>query len=205
MLRRLLKNLYRRYDRLLDQAQIERGTFELRNDLFKPCDLIENINSIMGPLARNRKLALKTHIALEVPEVLIGDFQRLQDILINLVSNAVKFTDQGSVSVEISLPDAEHWAIAVVDTGAGISAEAQTYIFEPFRQVDGSATRQKSGVGLGLSIVAQLVTVMEGEITLDSKENHGSTFTVALPLIVEKEVGPEHCSTAIKPISRGAS
>jgi len=106
----------------------------------------------------------------------------LQQILVNLISNAIKFTPAGAVRLRLYCPDADHWALQVFDTGFGIPGEAQIYIFEPFRQVDGSVTRAHAGTGLGLSIVKQLTTLMGGEITLESEVGRGSTFTVSLPL-----------------------
>jgi signal transduction histidine kinase len=111
-----------------------------------------------------------------------GDLQRLQDILINVVGNAIKFTEQGTIDLQIYQQDPQHWALQVSDTGPGIPKEAQTYIFESFRQVDGSITRRHEGVGLGLSIVKQLVSLMGGDIILKSELGKGSTFTIILPL-----------------------
>jgi signal transduction histidine kinase len=99
-----------------------------------------------------------------------------------LISNSIKFTDRGSIQINLSMPDNHHWAIQVSDTGLGIPLAAQTLIFEPFRQADGSITRSYGGTGLGLSIVKQLVTLMGGQITLESRVGQGSTFMVTLPL-----------------------
>jgi signal transduction histidine kinase len=133
-------------------------------------------------MAHNKGLELTTGIADDVPSTLTGDWQRLHQILINFANNAVKFTEEGNVDISIYMHDADHWAIAVADTGIGIPEDAQQYIFEPFRQVDDSATREYGGAGLGLSIVKQLVTLMGGWIELQSEEGKGSTFTVILPL-----------------------
>jgi signal transduction histidine kinase len=130
---------------------------------------------------------LTINIASEVPVILSGDEGRLQQILVNLVSNAIKFTQAGAVQVHIYCPDAAHWAMQVTDTGPGIPGEAHEYIFEPFRQVDGSVTRHYIGTGLGLSIVKQLTTLMAGRITLESQVGQGSTFTVLLPLLPLQE------------------
>jgi signal transduction histidine kinase len=134
-------------------------------------------------------LRLESEIAPEVPFILVGDTVRLQQILVNLISNAIKFTAEGMVKVRLYCPDADHWALQVSDTGAGIPVEAQTYIFEPFRQVDGSMTREYAGTGLGLSIVKQLTTLMGGGITLASAAGQGSAFTIFLPIqFTQKEV-----------------
>jgi signal transduction histidine kinase len=116
-----------------------------------------------------------------------GDSQRLQQILINLVGNAVKFTNSGEVSINIYCPDPANWAMQVTDTGASISKEAQAYIFEPFRQVNNAITRENRGTGLGLSIAKQLVELMGGEIIVESEIDRGSTFTVVLPILKDTE------------------
>ncbi|MCL4302350.1 MAG: hypothetical protein KJ077_42065 [Anaerolineae bacterium] len=170
---------------LLSQAQLDAGKFNLNISSFAPTDIVTNVHSKMSPLAQVKGLTLTSDISPDVPPVLYGDPHRLQQILINLVGNAIKFTKQGGVRVQLYRPDPGHWALQVSDTGPGIPSEAQTYIFEPFRQVDGSITRENTGVGLGLSIVKQLATLMGGQITLTSEARRGSTFDVILPLIEE--------------------
>jgi signal transduction histidine kinase len=139
------------------------------------------MHSTMIVLARAKGLELNCHIDSNVPETVQGDAQRLHQVLINLVNNAVKFTERGQVETNVFLCDENYWAIQVRDTGPGIAIEAQEYIFEPFRRVDDSATRRHSGAGLGLSIVKQLVNLMGGEVVLASQVGQGSTFTVRLP------------------------
>jgi PAS domain S-box-containing protein len=173
---------------LLNQARIEAGKITIRNTSFAPQELINNAQSMSGVLAQTKGLQLTSEIAPDVPPLLEGDPHWLDQILVNLVNNAIKFTEQGSVYIHIYLPDREHWALAVSDTGPGIPAEAQTYIFEAFRQVDSTLTRQSTtGSGLGLSIVKQLVVLMGGRVDLASELGKGSTFTVVLPLITVKE------------------
>jgi signal transduction histidine kinase len=118
-----------------------------------------------------------------MPQSMSGDSKRLHQILVNLVSNAIKFTKQGGITVRLYCPDAAHWAIDVADTGPGIPEEAQTYIFEPFRQIDGSATREHKGFGLGLAIVKQLVELMGGDVRINSELGRGSTFIVTVPSV----------------------
>lgn len=168
---------------LLDQAQIEAGTLRLNFTPFTLSDLFDNVQGAMDVLAQSKGLNLSSHIATDMPDTFFGDRQRLYQILINLVGNAIKFTDEGTVLVCAYRFDADHWALEVSDTGSGIPPEAQLYIFEPFRQVDDSSTREYTGAGLGLSIVKQLVDLMGGDITLKSGVGHGSTFTIALPLV----------------------
>jgi signal transduction histidine kinase len=173
---------------LLDQAQLDTGKLQLKISAFTPAALVDDILTRMNILAQAKGLALNADISSNVPATLFGDLTRLQQILMNLVSNAIKFTQQGRVQVSLFCPDPQHWAIQVADTGVGIPAEAQAYIFEPFRQVDGSVTRGQPGTGLGLSIVKQLTTLMGGQIKLKSEVGHGSIFTVILPL---KSVQPQ--------------
>ena len=116
-----------------------------------------------------------------MPEVVYGDPQRLNQIMAHLVSNAIKFTDQGKVSVRLSSENDQTWSILVQDSGRGISADQQKRIFEPFHQVDSSITRQAAGTGLGLSIVQQLCDLMGASISLESNLDSGSLFTVVIP------------------------
>jgi signal transduction histidine kinase len=160
---------------------------ELNIHSFAPAELIDNILAKMSILAQAKGLSLTGDIAANVTVTLSGDEVRLQQILVNLISNAIKFTSAGAVQVRLYCPDTDHWALQVADTGSGIPVEAQTYIFEPFRQVDGSITREYAGVGLGLSIVKQLITLMRGEITLESALGRGSTFTIFLPTQLIRE------------------
>ncbi len=171
---------------LLIQAQMEQGRLTLQQSSFVPTALLTSLESVLGPTARAKGLLLIGQIDESLPDQLIGDVNRLQDILINLVGNAVKFTAVGEVRVRLFRPAADRWALAVSDTGPGIPADAQAAIFEPFRQVDGTTTRGYGGSGLGLSIVRELVTLMEGTLTVESEVGQGSTFTVRLPLINEE-------------------
>jgi len=167
---------------LLDRAQIEQGKITFRNSQFAPAALIESTHSALNILARTKGLELTGEIAPDVPATLMGDVLRLQQILFNLTSNALKFTEHGSVQARIFLPDASHWALQVSDTGIGIAAEAQADVFKSFWQADSSATRQYRGSGLGLSIVKELADLMGAEITLTSLPGRGSTFTVIFPM-----------------------
>ncbi len=168
---------------LLDQAQLETGKVQIETELFLVQDLVKQADAQMRVLAQPKNLDLIFNIADDVPQTLVGDQNRLHQILINLVGNAIKFTDEGRIEVKIYCPDVDHWSIAVSDTGQGIPPEAQTYIFEPFRQVDGTITRETVGTGLGLSIVKQFTSLMGGEISLESTINQGSTFIITLPII----------------------
>lgn len=167
---------------LLDRAQLEQGKLTLRNSPFSPADFLESSHAALNILATSKSLSLTSEIAPDVPQALNGDVLRLQQILFNLTSNALKFTEQGGVHARIFLPDATHWALQVSDTGIGIPEAAQPQVFAPFWQVDSSATREYRGSGLGLTIVKQLSDLMGGIITLKSEPGKGSTFTIVFPL-----------------------
>ena len=149
-------------------------------------ELIDGVWGIMDVLAQEKGLALDIQIAEDMPVMISGDEQRLYQVLINLISNAIKFTKEGTVRVSAYLSDAEHWALEVSDTGAGIPEEARGRIFEPFELAEDPVTRKHAGAGLGLSIVKRSVELMGGKVTLVSEIGCGSTFTVALPLVPDE-------------------
>jgi PAS domain S-box-containing protein len=167
---------------LLDRARLEAGQLKLVSAPFDPGVLLDELLSVTGELAKAKKLDLATSIVPEVPQTLLGDSQRLMQVLVNLVTNAIKFTDQGSIIVKFDRPDRSHWSMQVSDTGIGIPPDEQPHVFDMFRQIDGLAARRQTGAGLGLSIVKQLVTLMGGEIRLASSVGAGTTFTIVLPL-----------------------
>jgi PAS domain S-box-containing protein len=175
-------------NKLLDQAQLEAGTLKLTKTSFAPHSLIDYAQATMGVLAEHKDLQLISDVAADMPVNLSGDLLRLQQIIANLVGNAIKFTEHGVVHLHLYRPDETHWVIQVADTGPGIPVEAQAHIFDVFWQVDGTATRRYTGFGLGLSIVKQLATIMGGQVQVESKLGQGSTFTVLLPLTPEREV-----------------
>jgi signal transduction histidine kinase len=190
-IRRIAQNarsLLRLVNDLLDQTQIEAGQIlSLRPVPFSPADLLTEMVTALGDLAQAKGLQLTFHLGDDLPPVLIGDPQRLLQILINLAANAIKFTDVGFVHVELARQAATQWRMRITDTGRGISATEQARIFEPFHR--GVAANQLPGAGLGLSIVKHLVDLMNGEIQVASEEQHGSSFTIILVLVL-----PEHVS-----------
>ncbi len=167
---------------LLDEAQIEAKSLVLQKRRFSTAVFFQQTTASLAVLARNKGLAFVAVISPDLPEEIYGDDYRLRQILINLVGNAVKFTKEGEVRVNVLYPDPAHWVLQVSDTGMGIPQESQSYIFEPFRQADNALTSENRGVGLGLSITRQLVELMGGKITLDSEVGRGTTFNVVLPL-----------------------
>jgi signal transduction histidine kinase len=177
---------------LLDQARMEAGQLSLSMEPFTLQDLVDDMESTMRVLVESKKLYLKVHVSPAVPATLEGDRKRLHQILVNLINNALKFTQKGGVSVHFYRPDEEHWAIDVADTGPGIEPEIQGVIFEPFRQADSSATREHKGFGLGLSIVKQLATLMGGSVSVISEVGFGSTFTVKIPIVPPENTNNQH-------------
>lgn len=167
---------------LMDQAQIEAKKLVLHFGECSPAELLRNLEEMMGVLTQKRGLALRTILDPDVPDLVYSDEQRLRQILINLVANALKFTKQGEVSVRIFKPDPAHWAMQISDTGIGIPEEAHATIFEPFQKVNSSLTRNNRGVGLGLTITKQLIELLGGQIILASEVGKGSTFLVMLPI-----------------------
>jgi signal transduction histidine kinase len=165
---------------LLDGAQIEREQLKIVYAPFQAHKMIEETCLPLEVLAKAKRLQFMAYVDPHLPEVLMSDEKRIRQILSNLANNAIKFTDEGKVEVSLQLLNAEHWSLRVSDTGPGIPQESQGTIFQPFWQVGG--TKTVLGYGLGLAIVKQLVTLMEGEITLDSTVGQGSSFTVIFPL-----------------------
>ena len=182
---RILSNSRRLLDivsDLLDKAQIEAGHLSLEINTVPTAEMLENLHSVMDKIAHDKNLELYSDLAPEMPASLKIDPKRIQQIMINLVNNAVKFTEEGSITVKVYKVAEAYWAFDVTDTGPGIAIEDQKYIFDPFRQVDKTITRSHGGIGLGLSIVKRLVDLMGGRIFLKSIVGQGSTFTVVLPL-----------------------
>jgi PAS domain S-box-containing protein len=167
---------------LLDQAQIEAGTLKIKIGSVKPVELMENVHSVMDQIVANAQLKLVSNIDPNLPEVISGDPQRLQQILINLINNSVKFTNEGEIRARLFLKDQTLWGMEVRDTGMGIPEEEIPHIFDTFHQADSTPTRQHGGIGLGLAIVKQLVDLMHGEISVTSEPGKGSSFTIILPL-----------------------
>jgi signal transduction histidine kinase len=172
---------------LLDQAQLERGTFKLNYSYFTPTKFAEITRQATESLATAKGLEFIAEVDESCPAKLFADFERSQQIAINLLDNAIKFTESGGVSLRIFSPDDDYWAFSVTDTGPGIAPKNQSIIFQAFRQLDDLATRKHGGVGLGLSIVQHLTLVMMGKVWVESEIGKGSTFTVLLPFNPEKE------------------
>lgn len=179
---------------ILDFSKIEAGKLELEHTGFALRDFLGESLKIMAVKAYEKGLELAYRVAPNVPDALVGDPVRFRQVVLNLVGNAVKFTEQGeiivSVGIEKQAEDDIFLHFLVKDTGIGISEEQQETIFNPFQQADGSTSRKYGGTGLGLAVSSQLVHMMGGEIWLESKLGEGSTFhfTVCVSQQVDAEV-----------------
>ncbi len=170
-------------DEILDLSKIEAGKMDLEFLDVSTKEITDNLWNLFSHIAKEKNIAFEI-IAKEAPIVIKTDKMRLEQILKNLISNAIKFTDKGSVSLEIKVntDDDKIICFIVKDTGIGIPLGKQPLIFEAFQQADGSTKRKYGGTGLGLSISRELAKLLRGEIILHSKENEGSTFTLCLPV-----------------------
>ena len=167
---------------VLDHAKIEAGRLTLEKIAYDFPATIDAVRSIVLEQAESKGLRFTANISAELPRYVTGDPMRLRQILINLLTNAVKFTDQGSVELRVAVED-NQLVFSVRDTGIGMDAEALQRLFQPFSQADGSITRRFGGTGLGLMITRELVEAMGGKIEVESAPGVGSCFWVWLPFI----------------------
>jgi signal transduction histidine kinase len=170
---------------VLDLSKIEAGHLTLSLNDYSMQDLVQTVTTAVESLAAEKNLELKT----EVPSDLVtgkGDEQRIAQVFLNLVGNAIKFTDEGQVSIEVTTSNSS-FLISVSDTGPGLSEDDQQGVFEEFHQVDGSSTREKGGTGLGLSIAKRIVEMHGGSIWVESTLGKGSIFWFTLPIRVEQQ------------------
>ena len=170
---------------LLDEARLAAGAVQLDIKPFNPAEVLEDVKEKLSVLADQKKLALTAELDPDLPSQIVGDPNRINQMVTNLTSNSIKFTKKGEVSIRFYRHDTNQWAMEITDTGPGIPEEAHESIFEPFRQADSTIPRIFGGTGLGLSIVKHLTNLMNGKITVKSEVGSGSTFTVILPLSTE--------------------
>jgi len=170
---------------ILDVSKIEAGQFKLSMRDYSMKDLVDNVTVSIEPLVTEKGLALKTSVPDELP-VGMGDQQRITQVLLNLLGNAIKFTDEGDVSVEVNAGDGV-FLISVSDTGTGITEREQEKIFEEFHQADDSNTRGSGGTGLGLTITKHIIEMHGGQLSVESKLGQGSIFSFTLPVRVEQQ------------------
>jgi signal transduction histidine kinase len=170
---------------VLDVSKLEAGRMALENIVFSFSDVVSTAVDLLRPKAAEKRLALETKIDPAVAQNFIGDPTRIRQVLVNLIGNAIKFTDQGGVTVATQYVAAQDGSpilrVEVRDTGIGISAEAQKGLFQTFSQADGTITRRFGGTGLGLAISKQLVKLMGGTIGVESRPGEGSRFWFTLP------------------------
>ena len=189
---------------ILDLSKIEAGHIQIQPEAVSLQRVANDIRQLFQPVADERKVALEVNIADDCPTAIETDRQRLEQVLKNLLSNAFKFTETGSVRLDIARAGPDHLALAVKDTGIGISPAQQESIFEAFRQADGTTSRKYGGTGLGLSISKELARLLGGAITLQSSPGQGSTFTITIPLAYDPaHVAPREAGVASRPDESG--
>jgi len=187
--------LLRIIDDILDFSKIEAGRLELEHIELSTIELVEGVAEAMAPQAASKGLKLAAYVAADVPERVMGDPLRLQQILFNLLGNALKFTETGSVRLSLERVGESLLCIKVADTGIGLSAEQRERLFQPFVQADNTTTRRFGGTGLGLSIVRRLAEAMGGGVAVESAIGIGSTFSVTVTLEPAPAIAP-----AVRPL-----
>jgi signal transduction histidine kinase/DNA-binding response OmpR family regulator len=177
---------------ILDFSKIEAGKVELELIDFDIISVVEGACELLTTQARTKELSLMSFIDTKLPSRLRGDGERLRQILINLISNAIKFAESGEIVVKVMMESRENDIIkvrfSVIDSGIGLTSEEQQLLFQPFVQADGSISRRFGGTGLGLSISKRLVELMNGSISLESEKGKGSTFSFVVPMEARKEI-----------------
>jgi PAS domain S-box-containing protein len=168
---------------ILDISKIEAGKLELDCEHFDLKEVMEEIILTFDAIAKDKNLEIKKSIPKNI--ILYNDKRRFKQILLNIVSNAIKYTNEGSVRITVNILDNKELEIKILDTGVGIKREDLNRIFEPFQQVDEELTKKVEGTGLGLHLVRKLLSIMNGNISLVSEYGKGSIFTIIMPLKVE--------------------
>ena len=171
---------------VLDLSKIEAGQLVLELSDYSVQDIAQTVRSTLEPLAADKKLAFKVEVAPDLPPGR-GDGRRLTQVLINLVGNAIKFTDAGEVAIQAEANNGSFY-VSVRDTGPGISPADQAKLFQEFQQADNAITKKKGGTGLGLAISKRIIEMHGGKIWVESQPGQGSTFAFTLPVIVERQV-----------------
>ncbi|KAF0114352.1 MAG: sensor histidine kinase/response regulator [Hyphomonadaceae bacterium] len=185
---------------ILDFAKLESGKIELENLVFDPIHTLQSVAEICSPRAHEKGLEIAVAVEKNIPRKIVGDDGRLRQIILNLTSNAVKFTQTGGIILRLSAPKPNWLRFAIEDTGIGVPKSKTDLIFEEFSQADSSHTRQFGGTGLGLAIVKKLATAMSGDVGIEARKGGGSIFYANIPFeVVEaaKVVGNELSSVKV--------
>ncbi len=193
MIRDSASNLLKIVNDILDFSKVEAGKVQLELCNLDLVQVIEGAAELLAEKAHQKKLSLMTFVQPQIPRTLIGDPTRLRQIILNLVSNAIKFTECGEVFIHAMLErkeDNDHIKIIIKDTGIGVPKDVQKQIFSPFTQADNSVSRKYGGTGLGLSICRKLVELMGGEIGLESEEDKGTTVWFTFPMETSNQQDP---------------
>jgi len=206
------QSLLRVLNDVLDFSKLEAGAVAIENVPYSPCKIIDDVTTLLRPKAEEKGLQLKIEKNSNIPEMLDGDGVRLRQVLVNLIGNAIKFTDRGHVEISAGLGktrSSDQLMITVRDTGIGISQEAGPKLFKHFAQADSSMSRRFGGTGLGLVICKQIVELMGGEIGVRSEEGKGSAFWFTVPARAVKNgdapgavLRGEKVATEITPVAR---
>lgn len=185
------ENLMTIINDILDLSKIEAGMMRITPGIFSINGLLDSIETLFSERVKEKKLTISSKIETSIPDTLVGDATRLTQILVNLIGNAIKFTHQGTVSIEVyNKEQSENQIILgfkITDTGIGIDKEKLTEVFERFNQGEDSTTRNYGGTGLGLSIVKRLILLQEGDIEVSSEQGKGTTFNFYIPYGIAKE------------------
>lgn len=185
------ENLMTIINDILDLSKIEAGMMRITPGIFSINGLLNSIETLFSERVKEKKLKISSNVETSIPDTLIGDATRLTQILVNLIGNAIKFTHQGKVSIEVYTKQQSDNQITlgfkITDTGIGIDKEKLTEVFERFNQGEDSTTRNYGGTGLGLSIVKRLILLQKGDIEVYSEQGKGTTFNFYIPYGISKE------------------
>jgi signal transduction histidine kinase/DNA-binding response OmpR family regulator len=192
-------NLLNTLNDILDASKLESGKFSIDKVNFDLYYMTKNIHKLLKPKAAEKGLAFDLNIHSDIPQYILSDPNRMQQVIMNLCNNALKFTEKGSVSINISLRQTPEPTLRfdISDTGMGITEEDQKKLFQSFSQVDGSIARKFGGTGLGLSIVKQLVELMDGQVGVVSNIGKGSTFWFELPCVPAEKFQDDESDTSV--------
>ena len=183
------KALLRVINDILDYSKLEAGKLQIEHIPFNVKKLVDEVSSLYQLQVKEKGLRLISNVSTDMPPLILGDPERVRQILFNLVGNAIKFTERGAISVTVTVETGSKpcYQLSVFDTGIGITLEAQQHLFDSYTQEDASTTRKYGGTGLGLAICKQLAILMGGNVSVESTPGKGAVFSVKLPLHVSQD------------------